>query len=307
MAPSSVVQAARAALGPVGTYLPIALTATPPIDEQRAAARRLEQAGYRSLWTNETVGGHDALVQLAVLLAATERTTFGTGIANIWSRPAQTAQAAAAQLAQAYPGRLVLGLGVGYPQQAAAAGREYGSPVATMRAYLEKMTEPTVPPAADAAFPRVVAASQPKLLALAAELADGALPAGLPAAATAQFREVLGPDKLLIAAVTVFADEPDAKPARERAREAVAASLSRPAFAQAAKGFGYTDEQIANVDDALVDAVAAHGGPESIAATLHSHLAAGADHVVILASSLGPDLPGGVETLVHLAPAVLAV
>ena len=173
MATSSVVDAARASLGPVSTYLPIAFTDTPPIDEQREAARRLERAGYRAVWTNETVGGKDALVQLSVLLAATERLVFGTGIANIWSRPAQTAQAAAAQLAQAYPNRLVLGLGVGYEQQAAAVGREFGSPIATMREYLEKMSAPTVPPAADGAFPRILAANSPRMLALAAELTDG--------------------------------------------------------------------------------------------------------------------------------------
>jgi hypothetical protein len=32
-----------------------------------------------------------AFVQLAVLLAATERMVFGTGIANIWAGPPQTA------------------------------------------------------------------------------------------------------------------------------------------------------------------------------------------------------------------------
>ena len=43
-------------------------------------------------------------------------------------------------LAQTYPGRLVLGLGAGYLQQAAAVGREFGSPLAAMRDYLERMT-----------------------------------------------------------------------------------------------------------------------------------------------------------------------
>lgn len=54
-------------------------------------------------------------MHLAVLLAATKRMVFGTGIANIWARQPQTMHAAAAFLAQAYPGRFVLGLGVGYP------------------------------------------------------------------------------------------------------------------------------------------------------------------------------------------------
>ena len=40
-------------------------------------------------------------MQLAVLMAATDRMVFGTGIANIWARSAQTTQGAAALLAQA--------------------------------------------------------------------------------------------------------------------------------------------------------------------------------------------------------------
>ena len=111
MAPTSVVDAARQSLGPVGVYLPIPFSSTPPIALQRGAAARLERAGYRSAWTNETVGGKDPLVQLALLLPATERMTFGTGIANIWARAPQTAHGAAAMLAQAYPGRRCSGWG----------------------------------------------------------------------------------------------------------------------------------------------------------------------------------------------------
>src|ERR1700761_45171 len=110
-----------------------------------------------------------------MLLAATERMVFGTCIANIWARPAQTMHAAAAQLAQAYPDRLVLGIGVGYPEQAASTGREFGGPVATMRDSLSAMRLPTWPPAPDAAYPRIVAANGPRMLALAAEEADGAM------------------------------------------------------------------------------------------------------------------------------------
>jgi alkanesulfonate monooxygenase SsuD/methylene tetrahydromethanopterin reductase-like flavin-dependent oxidoreductase (luciferase family) len=80
------------------------------MDLQRAAVSRLEDAGCRAAWTNEVIG-KDALVQLAVLLGATSRMVFGTCIANAWVRPAPTLGAAAAQLAQAHPGRFVLGLG----------------------------------------------------------------------------------------------------------------------------------------------------------------------------------------------------
>ena len=113
---ATVVEAARERLGPVGVCLPGSLTVPLDADLQRDAVRRFDHAGYRTVWTNEVLG-KDAFVQLGVLLAETERMVFGTCIANIWARPAQTMHAAAAQLAEAYPGRFVMGLGVGYPEQ----------------------------------------------------------------------------------------------------------------------------------------------------------------------------------------------
>ena len=85
MGTATVVAEARRALGPVGVFLPFPLADGPSADQQREAARRLEAAGYRAAWTNEAVGGKDALVQLAVLLAATDRLVLGTSIANIWA------------------------------------------------------------------------------------------------------------------------------------------------------------------------------------------------------------------------------
>jgi probable F420-dependent oxidoreductase len=306
MASSNVVDAARKSLGPVGVYLPIPFASGPSVGLQRAAASRLEAAGYRAVWVNEGVGGKDALVQMAVLLAATDRVTFGAGIANIWARPPQTAHAAAAMLAQAYPGRFVLGLGGGYPPQAAAVGREFGNPLATMRDYLEHMAAPTVPPAAQASYPRIVAANGPKMIALAGQMTDGAMPAGLPAAFTSQVRQALGPGKLLVVGLSVITDTTDRARAQAMARHTVATSLSRSWFAATIARLGYTEHQAATVDDDLVDAIVAHGDPDSIAAAVNQHLAAGADHVVLMPpASGGLDLTSGVGQLERLAPAVL--
>jgi alkanesulfonate monooxygenase SsuD/methylene tetrahydromethanopterin reductase-like flavin-dependent oxidoreductase (luciferase family) len=193
MGSTSVVESARRALGPVGVFMPFSRASAVSADRQREAVRRLENAGYRAAWANEGVGGKDALVQLAVLLAATERMVFGTSIANIWARAPQTAHGAAALLSQAFPSRFVLGLGVGYPHQAASVGREFGSPVATMRDYLDQMSAPTQLPAPEVAYPKIIGANGAKLLALAAEIADGALPAVVPPAFTAETRQLLGP------------------------------------------------------------------------------------------------------------------
>jgi probable F420-dependent oxidoreductase len=302
------LDAARRSLGPVGAYLPVPFTGAPSVEQQREAAVRLERAGYPAAWVNETVGGKDPLVQLALLLCATERITFGTGIANIWARAPQTAHGAAAMLAQAYPGRLVLGLGAGYPQQAAAVGREFGSPLAAMRDYLERMAAPTMTPALDAPYTRIVAANGPKMIALAGELADGVLPAGLPPAFTAQARAALGPDKLVVVGLSVITDTADRVAARSLARSVAAAALGRPWFAATIARLGYSGEQITAVSDDLLDAIVACGDPDSIAAAAAAHRAAGADHVVLMPSgAIGTDLVTGTGRLEQLAPAVLQV
>ena len=292
---------ARQSLGPVGVCLPVSFTSTPQADLQRAAVRRLEDAGYQAIWTNEVIG-KDAFVQLGVLLAAAERTVFGTFIANIWARPAQTMHAAAAQLAEAYPGRLAVGLGVGYPEQSASVGQKFGSPLATMRDYLDRMDSPTWPQAPDAAYPRIIAANGPKMLALAGEIADGAMPAGLPATFTAQAREALGPDKLLIVGLSVIPDA-DADQAKAAARESVSGRLAAPSYAARIAGLGYSAQEIAEVSDLLVDAIVAHGDSTAVAVKVREHLLAGADHVTLLLP-IGGEFTAGVDQLEQLAPAL---
>ena len=296
---SSTVEAARRAIGPVGAFLPVTFTEAPSAHAQRDAVERFERAGYPCTWTNE-VFGKDALVQVALLLGATRRMVFGTGVANVWVREPQTLSAAAAQLAQAHPGRFVLGLGVGYPQQAEVAGRDYGRPLATMREYQRRMGEATWPPVPDADYPRIVAANGPKMLELAAETADGALPAGLPADYTAQARQVLGPDKLLVVGLSVVVDS-DPGRARETARATVAASLSSPAYAKMVAALGYS----ADANDRLVDAAVGHGRPDAVANQVRAHLEAGADHVIAMMP--GGDFDAGVAGLEELAPTLTTI
>ncbi len=144
------------------------------------------------------------------------------------------------------------------------------------------------------------------MMALARELADGALPAGLPPEFTAQARETLGPGKLLVVALSVITDTTDRDTARASASNAVAASLSRSWYAATIARLGCSDRQIAAVRDELVNAIVGYGEPDSIAARGAAHQAAGADHVILLPSAAADlDLMTGVRQLEHLAPAVL--
>ena len=62
-------------------------------------------------------------------------------------------------------------------------------------------------------YPRILAANGPKMLALAGEIADGAIPTLVPPQYTAGARQILGPDKILVIGLTVAVDD---DPARAR-------------------------------------------------------------------------------------------
>jgi probable F420-dependent oxidoreductase len=196
----------------------------------------------------------------------------------------------------------VLGLGVGYPHQAASAGREFGRPVATMRGYLEQMAAPTQLPAPDVAYPKIIGANGPNMLALAGEIADGAMPAMTPPAFTAQARQILGPDKLLVTGLAAAVDA-DPEQAKQTARRMVAGRLGQPGTYAATMGrLGYSQQEITEVSDRLVGDIVAHGDAAAIAAKVAEHRAAGADHVMVMLT--GPDFAGDVDQLEQLGPAL---
>ncbi|WP_051183347.1 hypothetical protein [Nocardia vinacea] len=78
-----------------------------------------------------------------------------------------------------------------------------------------------------------------------------------------------------------------------------------PSFQAVLAELGYTAEEIAEPNDRVVDALVAHGTPDSIAEKVHAHLAAGADHVTLLLP-IGTEFAPGIDRLVHLAPAMHA-
>ena len=85
-----------------------------PSAAAQAAAVELEGLGYRTLWLNEATG-RDPFVMAGLLLSATSTLTVALGIANVYARDAMTTAAAQKTLAEAYPGRFLLGLGVSSP------------------------------------------------------------------------------------------------------------------------------------------------------------------------------------------------
>ncbi|HUD16984.1 MAG TPA: LLM class F420-dependent oxidoreductase [Acidimicrobiales bacterium] len=301
MLSSDEVHAARERLGAVGVWVG-SLLGSSSIEQERQAARRIEELGYGSIWTGEIVGGKEAFAHQSVLLAATERIVTGTGIANVWARQPGTMEGGGATLGAAYPGRFVLGIGISHGPIVELSGQTYANPMETMVAYLDGMDASVVfAPATEVPVPRVLAALGPKMLDLARDRADGAHPYLVPPAHTALARAALGPDKLLIPEQAVLL-ETDPVEARRIGREHLSGYLRLPNYVNNLRRLGYGDDLAEGGSDRLVDAIVAWGSEGDIARRIAEHADNGADHVLL--QPLG-DLPTAVGQLGRLAAVVL--
>src|SRR5213594_4679212 len=138
-------------LGPIGIWTS-QLDYQPAARAQEAAAE-LEQLGFGAIWFGEAVG-REALTHAGLLLAATRRIVVATGIANIYARDPMAMASGQKTLAEAYPERFVLGLGVSHvPLVEQLRGHQYDKPVARMRAYLDAMDQAPYRSAAPASKP----------------------------------------------------------------------------------------------------------------------------------------------------------
>jgi len=259
-----------------------------PAAVARAAARRMEQLGFGALWVGESFR-REAFANSSLLLAATERLVVATGIASIWARDAQAMRAGQLTLAEAYPERFLLGLGVSHVPLVNPRGHLYDRPYSAMKAYLAAMREaqydaprPSVDPTT------VLAALGPRMLDLAAEQADGAHPYFVPVAHTALARARLGEGKLLCPEQAVVLERLPDK-ARMVARRHTTAYLKLPNYRHNLQRLGFTEAEMADGgNDRLVDSVVAWGGPEEIAKRVRQHIEMGADHVAIQVISEDP-------------------
>lgn len=276
------------------------------------AVQEIEDLGYGTIWFGEAQG-REATTQSALLLSATDRIAVAPGVAAIYRHDPLALAHAERTLAEAYPGRFQLGLGVSARVFTEGRGKPWGSPVATMRAFLDAMD--AVPPSGldsePAAVPgRVLAALGPKMLRLAAERTRGAHPFFLPVEHTAYARSIVGPDALLAVHQTVVL-EPDRAKAREIARVGVAAWVARsemvPSRMKLARELlELTDADLADGgSDRLVDAMVAAGDVDLIAARVREQFEAGADHVCISVATADPAPQLALDELRELAPALL--
>src|SRR4029450_9590947 len=230
-------------VGPIGIWT--AQFDYQPAAKAREAAAELEQFGFGAIWFPESVG-RESLTHAALLLGATSRIVIATGIANIYARDPVTTAAGQNTLAEAYPGRFLLGLGVSHiPLVEQIRGHSYGNPLTSMRAYLDGMDRApyrSVPPSVRPV--RVLAALGPGMLRLAAERAGGAHSYFVPPEHTARAREILGSDRLLAVEQAVVL-ETDPSKAREIARVHTSRYLALPNYVNNLRRLGFSEEDLA--------------------------------------------------------------
>jgi len=252
--------------------------------DTRDFAREIEDLGYPALWIPESVNSKEVFAHATFLLGVTKRLIVATGIANIYARDPVAMANGARFLAEAYPGRFVLGLGVSHKPAVERRGGSYGRPVESMAAYLDAMAAAAyVGPAATEPAAILLAALGPKMLELAGARTAGAHPyLSLPAHA-AFAREHAGADAV-VAFEQAAVIEPEAGAARVVARNHMRRYLRLENYANNLRRMGVTDEDLTGEgSDRLVDSIVAWGSVDAVAGRVRSLLATGADHVCIQA------------------------
>jgi probable F420-dependent oxidoreductase len=236
------------------------------------AAQLAEELGYGALW----VGGSPRLPALRPMLEASERIVIASGIVNIWAYedPGRLAEEFVALDAD-FPGRLLLGIGIGHPE----ATQQYEKPLTKTRGFLDGIAASAHP------VPRermALAALGPKMLDLSFERTLGTHPYFTTPAHSAFARERLGAGALIAPEQAVVIDRGDAETAYETARGYAGYYLGLSNYTGNLKRFGYSDADFAGGGSRrLIDDVVPQGSVAQVAAAVHAHLKAGADHVCV--------------------------
>jgi 5,10-methylenetetrahydromethanopterin reductase len=301
-------------------------------------AELAEQAGFDQLWVSNDLFLHAAPVLLTAAAVRTTRLQLGTGIMNPYSiHPAELAMMAAS-LQEVSDGRFLLGLGAGAEDFLRWAGLARPAPlrrtreaVMAIRALLagerpseqdgggEGWTDEAYLRIPTRVTPIYLGVMSPRMLALAGELADGALPLLFPpehfatAAAQAEHgaREVgRDPAELDLAACVWVSIDEDA----DRARHVLAAKIAYygPSFAPyllARAGLSVSDfDEVTEVLRRTgLDAAARHvtdemlalgiaGSAEDVVERCRGLVGDGARHLSF-GPPLGPDPRRAVEVL----------
>jgi probable F420-dependent oxidoreductase len=253
----------KPSLGRYGVWLP-----TRSITPELAAG--IESLGYGAAWIGGSPDAELSWVEPA--LTETSSLQLATGIINIWSSPASAVAKSYHRIEKAFPGRFLLGIGVGHSEHT----QEYRKPYDALVSYLDELDAASAPTSR-----RVLAALGPKVLALSAERSAGAHPYLTTPEHTARARELVG-NTVFLAPEHKVVLSADSDTARQIGRQSVEFYLGLSNYVNNWRRLGFSESDVRKPgSDELIDAVVAYGKPEAIAARLNEHLEAGADHVAV--------------------------
>jgi probable F420-dependent oxidoreductase len=260
--------------------------------DMREGAAELEEMGFGTLWVP---GGFDGpLLEIcADQLGATRRVAVATGILNVFGHDPAAVAREHARIDQRFPGRFLLGIGIGHAKFLAPEAAERSRrPLEVIGEYLDELDRHAPAGTAPA---RAIAALAPRMVQLAGRRTLGIHPYMVPVEHTTEVRAALGAGPLVATELSVVLGS-DLEDLRERARADLALYLTLPNYVRTWGRLGYGEDDLAGGgSDRLVDAIYALGSVDRVGERLREHLAAGADHVclrvVTNAPMLGADEP----------------
>jgi len=132
-------------------------------------AREIERRGFSGIYMPSRYGN---MAQCTGLAVATEHIRFGTAIAPIYAQTPEEFAAGATYIHEVSGGRFRFGIGVAHGPTHQRLGITPGKPLADTRAFVEKLRSYE---GIGALPPIVLAALRKRMVALAAEIADGVL------------------------------------------------------------------------------------------------------------------------------------
>jgi probable F420-dependent oxidoreductase len=251
-----------------------------PAAIQREFALEMERLGYGTLWYGEALG-REAFAQGAIYLAATDRLVVASGIANIWARDAAAMANGGRALAEAWPSRFILGIGVSHAPLVKLRGHDYERPYSAMRSYLDAMdSAPWRGPEAPLP-PVVLAALGPRMVGLAGDRTAGAYPYFSTADHIREVRSILGSEPFLAAdlPVVLAADLAEARAIGNRHLDGYLGSAN---YRNNLVRIGWSEADLEKPgSDALFEAIVAWGDLDRIQEKVRERFEAGADQVVL--------------------------
>lgn len=263
-------------VGKFGAYIidPLFSTFFP---EARISA--VEDLGYSTIWL---AGSPPAdLHNAEKTLEATKSVTVATSILNIWSAPVDEVAESYHRLDKRFPGRLVLGVGIGHKEVNAGS---YEKPYDALTSYVDRLLAKQVP------HDRIIlAALRKRVLTLAGTRTLGAVPYFVTTEHTKKARRLIG-EKRLVAPVQPAVLSADPVSARTVAADWAKDYLNLQNYVNNLRETGFPDLAVgADPSEALIDNLAAYGSAEDILARAELHIAAGADHVSFLPLPIAAD------------------